>query len=179
MDGHFVPNITFGPPVVSKIRSHVERPTAAFGKGTFDCHMMISEPKKWVKEFKSAGCDLYCFHYEAAVKSTAAESPEENTERKTSPKELIRFIHEQDMKAGIALKPKTSADVLWDILDSKDKDEVPDVCLSISYSRTIADMKSLDGPHHDGRAWLRRSEIYAGADAKGRGYSKTISGSQY
>jgi len=43
MDGHFVPNITFGAPVVTKIRSHVERPTAANGKGTFDCHMMIAE----------------------------------------------------------------------------------------------------------------------------------------
>ena len=43
MDGHFVPNITFGAPVVSKIRSHVERPKTARAKGTFDCHMMISE----------------------------------------------------------------------------------------------------------------------------------------
>ncbi len=43
MDGHFVPNITFGAPVVTKLRSHVERPTAANGKGTFDCHMMIAE----------------------------------------------------------------------------------------------------------------------------------------
>lgn len=43
MDGHFVPNITFGAPVVTKIRSHVERPGAAHGKGTFDCHMMIAE----------------------------------------------------------------------------------------------------------------------------------------
>jgi ribulose-phosphate 3-epimerase len=43
MDGHFVPNMTFGAPVVSKIRERVERPTTAMGKGTFDCHMMISE----------------------------------------------------------------------------------------------------------------------------------------
>ena len=43
MDGHFVPNMTFGAPVVSKIRTHVDRPEEAFGKGTFDCHMMISE----------------------------------------------------------------------------------------------------------------------------------------
>ncbi len=43
MDGHFVPNITFGAPVVTKIRSHVERPKTARGKGTFDCHMMIAE----------------------------------------------------------------------------------------------------------------------------------------
>lgn len=48
MDGHFVPNITFGAPVVGKIRSHVDRPKnagvgGAEGTGTFDCHMMISE----------------------------------------------------------------------------------------------------------------------------------------
>lgn len=43
MDGHFVPNITFGAPVVTKIRNHVDRPTAKHGKGTFDCHMMIAE----------------------------------------------------------------------------------------------------------------------------------------
>ena len=43
MDGHFVPNITFGAPVVTKIRSHVERPKTTQGKGTFDCHMMIAE----------------------------------------------------------------------------------------------------------------------------------------
>ena len=43
MDGHFVPNITFGAPVVTKIRPHVGRPKASMGKGTFDCHMMIAE----------------------------------------------------------------------------------------------------------------------------------------
>lgn len=43
MDGHFVPNITFGAPVVTKIRSHVQRPKVPRGKGTFDCHMMIAE----------------------------------------------------------------------------------------------------------------------------------------
>ncbi|KAH0829778.1 hypothetical protein FOPE_10778 [Fonsecaea pedrosoi] len=43
MDGHFVPNITFGAPVVSKIRPHVERPQKPGGRGTFDCHMMIAE----------------------------------------------------------------------------------------------------------------------------------------
>jgi pentose-5-phosphate-3-epimerase len=42
-DGHFVPNLTFGPPVVAKIRTHVDRPTEKHGKGTFDCHMMIAE----------------------------------------------------------------------------------------------------------------------------------------
>ena len=43
MDGHFVPNMTFGAPVVTKIRQHVHPPKAACAKGTFDCHMMIAE----------------------------------------------------------------------------------------------------------------------------------------
>jgi hypothetical protein len=127
MDGHFVPNMTFGAPVVTKIRPHVERPTGAHGKGTFDCHMMIAEPKKWVRDFKKAGCDLYCFHYEAAISSTAADSPEGKSDKKTSPKELIKFIHDEGMQAGIAIKPSTPVDVLWDILDSSVKEEVPDV----------------------------------------------------
>ncbi|KAK3946740.1 Ribulose-phosphate 3-epimerase-like protein [Pseudoneurospora amorphoporcata] len=128
MDGHFVPNLTWGPPIVAKIRGHVEKPTEGFGKGTFDCHMMIAEPKKWIKEFKKAGCDLYCFHYEAAF-SSAAESPEAKSDEKTSPKELIRYIHDQGMLAGIALKPATSVDVLWEILESEDPKERPDMVL--------------------------------------------------
>jgi ribulose-phosphate 3-epimerase len=43
MDGHFVPNMTFGAPVVTKIRERIEKPTKAMGTGTFDCHMMIAE----------------------------------------------------------------------------------------------------------------------------------------
>lgn len=65
MDGHFVPNITFGAPVVTKIRSHVDRPTEAHGKGTFDCHMMIMEvcvcsreARHWtVLRFSCPDCD--------------------------------------------------------------------------------------------------------------------------
>ncbi|KAI9740549.1 MAG: RIBULOSE-phosphate 3-epimerase [Cirrosporium novae-zelandiae] len=129
MDGHFVPNITFGAPVVTKIRSHVARPDVAYGRGTFDCHMMIAEPKRWVRDFQKAGCDLYCFHYEAAVTSTAADNPFDTVEAKTNPKELIRFIHSLGMQAGIALKPETSVDVLWPILENDVKEEYPDMVL--------------------------------------------------
>ncbi|KAI1409751.1 ribulose-phosphate 3-epimerase [Hypoxylon sp. FL1857] len=128
MDGHFVPNITFGAPVVAKIRKHVDKPTTSYGRGTFDCHMMIAEPKKWVKEFKKAGCDLYCFHYEAAF-SSAAESPEAKTDEKTNPKDLIRYIHDQDLLAGIALKPATGVEVLTELLESSDPKERPDMVL--------------------------------------------------
>ncbi|KAF5241226.1 hypothetical protein FAUST_3908 [Fusarium austroamericanum] len=128
MDGHFVPNITFGPPVVAAIRGHVDQPTEAHGRGTFDCHMMIAEPKKWVKEFKKAGCNLYCFHYEAAF-SSAAENPEDQTDEKTNPKALIRYIHDQGLLAGIAIKPDTSVDVLWEILENSEEKERPDMVL--------------------------------------------------
>ncbi|KAI9847367.1 MAG: RIBULOSE-phosphate 3-epimerase [Sclerophora amabilis] len=126
MDGHFVPNITFGAPVVTKIRPHVARPKTANGKGTFDCHMMIAEPKKWVRDFQKAGCDLYCFHYEAAMASTAAENPADNVAARTSPKEMISYIHSLEMQAGIAIKPDTPVDVLWEILENPETSAVPD-----------------------------------------------------
>jgi ribulose-phosphate 3-epimerase len=73
---------------------------------------------------------LYCFHYEAAIDSTAAESPETKTDKKTNPKEMIKYIHGLGMRAGIAIKPGTVVDVLYDILDNGNKDEVPEVrCL--------------------------------------------------
>ncbi len=71
---------------------------------------------------------MYCFHYEAAVASVAAEDPADyKTTRKTSPKELIRYIHDEGMQAGIAIKPDTPVDVLWDILATEDDKERPDV----------------------------------------------------
>lgn len=75
---------------------------------------------------------MYCFHYEAAIDSTAAESPEATSDKKTSPKELIKYIHSLGIRAGIAIKPKTPVDVLYDILDNSDKHAVPDVRLSFT-----------------------------------------------
>ena len=81
-----------------------------------------------MKDFQKAGCDLYCFHYEAAIASTAAENPADRSEQKTNPKEMIRYIHENGMLAGIAIKPDTPVDVLWDILENPAKIEQPNVC---------------------------------------------------
>lgn len=88
-----------------------------------------------MKEFKNAGCDLYCFHYEAAVASVAATDPTDTTTtRHTSPKELIRYVHENGMQAGIAIKPDTPVDVLWDILENENEAERPDVRIYHPYS---------------------------------------------
>ena len=62
--------------------------------------------------------------------SSAAETPEGQSELKTSPRELIRYIHDCGMLAGIAIKPATKVDVLWDVLDSPHEKERPDVSLS-------------------------------------------------
>jgi ribulose-phosphate 3-epimerase len=134
MDGHFVPNITFGAPVVSAIRKHVDRPpqptskSQSLSRGAFDCHMMISEPHKWAKTFKDAGCDLYCFHWEAA-QGSSAEEPGGEGNTKTSPEKLVRYIHSLGMQCGVAIKPGTEVSVLWELLDQKDEAARPDMVL--------------------------------------------------
>ena len=93
---------------------------------------MIAEPAKWVTDFKDAGCDLYCFHYEAAVKPCVIAKVGEKAEGEKARTihgvaELVRYVHEQGMLAGVAVKPATSVDVLWEILENPRKEEVPDV----------------------------------------------------
>ena len=87
------------------------------------------QPKRWVTEFKKAGCDLYTFHYEAAMSSTASTSPSEPSSETTSPSDMIRYIHSTGMLAGIALKPATPVDVLWPLLETSDPSERPDMVL--------------------------------------------------
>ncbi len=83
MDGHFVPNITIGPPVIAKLRKHSEL--------VFDSHLMISEPGKYAERFAEAGADHITFHIEAA----------------DEPRELIERLHELGCTAGICLNPET------------------------------------------------------------------------
>lgn len=90
------------------------------------------KPKKWVKEFKNAGCDLYCFHYEAAF-SSDAESPEAKSADTTNPRDLVRYIHDQGLLAGVAIKPATGPEVLYELLDSADARDRPDVSLILFY----------------------------------------------
>src|SRR5574344_838551 len=57
MDGHFVPNLTFGPPIIKSFRPH--------SKMVFDVHLMIEQPERWIEEYKKAGADRITFHIEA------------------------------------------------------------------------------------------------------------------
>jgi ribulose-phosphate 3-epimerase len=92
MDGHFVPNLTLGPPVVRSIRKATNLP--------LDVHLMIEEPQRYIEEFLSAGAAMISVHVEA----------EPHLER------ALRMIRDGGAKAGIAINPATSADALADAL---------------------------------------------------------------
>ena len=96
MDGHFVPNLTFGAPVVKCIRKYTEL--------FFDCHLMISNPLKYAKDFADAGADLITFHYESD----------------NNPKEVIDEIKRLGCKVGISVKPKTEIEEIYKYLDDVD-----------------------------------------------------------
>lgn len=108
MDGHFVPNITIGVPVVASIKKVTRLP--------LDVHLMIENPEKYIEPFAKAGADIITFHYEAAVKE----------DRKTGRQEdkpvckIIRLIKSFGLKAGMSIKPKTPADVVFPYLNDLD-----------------------------------------------------------
>ncbi|KAF5313304.1 hypothetical protein D9619_003461 [Psilocybe cf. subviscida] len=91
MDGHFVPNITMGAPILACVHKGVP--------GIFmDCHMMVAEPEKWVDDIADAGGAMYCFHHEATQ----------------NPLALISKIHGRGMKAGVAISPDTPSTAITD-----------------------------------------------------------------
>ena len=96
MDGHFVPNITIGPVVISRIRKH----SSLF----FDVHLMIKEPQRYAKQFADAGADLITFHAEAI-----SDVPS-----------MIETIRSLNCKVGISINPETEVDVIKDFISSVD-----------------------------------------------------------
>ncbi len=92
MDGHFVPNLTFGPIIVKAIRKLTKLP--------LDSHLMISEPGKYVDKFITAGSDWISFHIESVQK----------------PVEIAKHIREQGKKVGIALNPDSPFEQISDIV---------------------------------------------------------------
>ena len=96
MDGVFVPNISFGIPVIEAVYSIVKKP--------LDVHLMIVQPERYIETFKKAGAYLLNVHYEA--------SPHLHR--------TIESIHQNDMKAGVTLNPHTPVSVLEEIITDLD-----------------------------------------------------------
>lgn len=91
MDGHFVPNLTFGPPVIKAIRHYTNK--------VFDVHLMISDPDRYLEAFQEAGADYLSVHYETCTHLQRT---------------LVR-IRQLGMKAGLALNPHTPVSVVREI----------------------------------------------------------------
>jgi ribulose-phosphate 3-epimerase len=96
MDGVFVPNISFGMPVLEAIKKHANK--------TIDVHLMIIEPGRYIKKFSDLGSDILTVHYEAC----------------THLHRTIQAIKSENMKAGVALNPHTNISVLDDIINDVD-----------------------------------------------------------
>ncbi len=96
MDGHFVPNISFGPAVVESIRNKTDL--------TLDVHLMIEKPENFINDFKNAGADIITVHVEAANKLSRA----------------IEMIKKKGLKAGVSLNPGTGLNSVKDHLSEVD-----------------------------------------------------------
>ncbi len=96
MDGQFVPEITYGQPVVRALRKSTKLP--------FDVHLMVKNPENQINSFADAGADWITFHYEATAHSHR----------------LIQMIHERGLKAGISICPATPVVVLSELLSCVD-----------------------------------------------------------
>jgi ribulose-phosphate 3-epimerase len=96
MDGHFVPNLTFGPPVVKAIRKVSKLP--------FDVHLMVEKPEEYIKPFVEAGANIITIHAEATP----------HLHR------VIQSIKEYEVKAGVALNPSTSLSAIEEVLSDLD-----------------------------------------------------------
>ncbi len=96
MDGHFVPNLTIGPPVVESIRKVT--------RATLDVHLMIADPDRYAPAFIDAGADQVLVHYEATPHLDG----------------VLRNIQKRGARAGVALNPSTPVGLLEDVLDIAD-----------------------------------------------------------
>ncbi len=97
MDGSFVPNISFGFPVVEAIASQAQKP--------MDVHLMIVHPEKYIPRFAQVGAAMISFHYEAALEASAA---------------LLDLIHENGARAGIVINPDCPVEKIFPYLDQAD-----------------------------------------------------------
>ena len=96
MDGIFVPNISFGPPVISSLKKVTDI--------VFDVHLMITQPQRYIKDYVDAGADIITIHYESC----------------DDPLEVVRLIKSLGVRASVSIKPATPAEVLYPMLGELD-----------------------------------------------------------
>ena len=96
MDGKFVPNISFGFPIIKAVKKYAKKP--------LDVHLMIVDPDRYLQTFKEAGADILTVHFEAC----------------THLHRTIQAIKDLGMKAGVAINPHTSVNLLIDVINSID-----------------------------------------------------------
>ncbi|XP_058762094.1 ribulose-phosphate 3-epimerase, cytoplasmic isoform-like [Vicia villosa] len=101
MDGHFVPNLTMGAPIIESLRKHT--------KAYLDCHLMVTNPLDYVEPLGKAGASGFTFHIETS---------------KDNWKELIQSIKSQRMKPGVAIKPGTSVEEVYPLVESENPVEM-------------------------------------------------------
>lgn len=142
MDGHFVPNISFGVPVVEKIRPA--------SKLFFDTHLMIAEPARYAKPFATAGADLITFHIEV----------------KDEPRRAIDAIREAGALVGVSVKPKTPAEAIFDIISLVDLVLVMTVEPGFGGQRYMADQESKIAAIKPRLRADQRLEVDGGIDAQ-------------
>ncbi|KAM7453810.1 hypothetical protein BLSTO_05436 [Blastocystis sp. subtype 1] len=92
MDGHFVPNLTIGAPVVKSLRKHMD--------SFLDCHLMVENPERYITPLKEAGANMFNFHIEAAK----------------DPKDIIKRVREAGMLCSVTIKPKTPVSAIADLI---------------------------------------------------------------
>jgi ribulose-phosphate 3-epimerase len=130
MDGHFVPNLTFGPPIVKALRKCTKLP--------LDTHLMVQEPERWIDAFADAGCDHIIVHAEATAHLHRT----------------LGVIRERGIRAGVSLNPATPPDCISYITELIDlvlimsvnpgfggQRFIPSVVPKISYIRTLANAR--------------------------------------
>lgn len=118
MDGLFVPNISFGQPVIKHIKKHARKP--------LDVHLMITDPGRYVADFKEAGADILTVHYEACI----------HLDR------VLHAIKDAGMKAGVVLNPATSVSLLEDIV------QLCDVVLLMSVNPGFGGQKFIENTYN-------------------------------